>query len=150
MTTKYHTAAHLLNEALRKVLDENVPQRGANITDERLRFDFSYPEKVDAEKLKQVEDLVNEQIAKDLPVGWKEYPLEEARAIGAHGSFNDKYGDKVKVYSIGNENEVFSLEICGGPHVEHTGALGENGKKFKIIKEESSSAGVRRIKAVLQ
>jgi alanyl-tRNA synthetase len=150
MATKYHTAAHLLNEALRKVLDENIVQKGANITDERLRFDFSYPEKVAPEKLKQIEDLVNEQIAKDLPVSWKEYPLEEARAIGAHGSFNDKYGDKVKVYSVGDEGNIFSLEICGGPHVAHTGELGEGGKKFKITKEESSSAGVRRVKAVLQ
>ncbi len=149
MTIKYHTAAHLLNEALRQVLDENIVQKGANITDERLRFDFSYPEKVDSEKLKQIEDLVNEQIAADLPVSFKEYPLEEAHVIGAHGSFNDKYGDKVKVYSIGDGEKPFSLEICGGPHVEHTAQLGEGNKKFKITKEESSSAGVRRIKAVL-
>ena len=149
MTIKYHTAAHLLNEALRKVLDENIVQKGANITDERLRFDFSYPEKVDADKIKQIEDLVNEQIAKDLPVSWKEYPLEEARSIGAHGSFNDKYGNKVKVYSVGDDKQPFSLEICGGPHVERTGQLGEGGKKFKITKEEAVKHGVRRIRAVL-
>lgn len=154
MNKKYHTAAHLMGQALRMVLGENTAQRGANITEERLRFDFTYPEKVDAEKIKQIEDIVNEQIDKDLPVTFKEYPLAKARSIGAYGEFGDKYGDVVKVYRIGNENEApFSLEICGGPHVERTGILGESAdggvKKFKIIKEESSSAGVRRIKAIL-
>lgn len=144
---RYHTAAHLLNEALRRVLGGDIVQKGANITEGRLRFDFTYPEKVPADKLQQVEDMVNEQIASDLLVSWKEYPLEEARAIGAHGEFGDKYGNIVKVYKIGEE--PFSLEICGGPHVEHTGELAEGGKKFKITKEESSSAGVRRIKAIL-
>lgn len=149
VTIKYHTAAHLLNQALREVLGKDTAQKGANISDERLRFDFSYPEKVDREKLQKIEDIVNEKILKDLPVTFKEYPLEEAKAIGAHGEFNDKYGDVVTVYTIGDDAEPFSLEICGGPHVTHTGELADGGKKFKITKEESSSAGVRRIKAIL-
>jgi alanyl-tRNA synthetase len=151
MQTKYHTVAHLMGQALRIVLGENVAQKGCNINEERLRFDFSYPEKVDTEKLKQIEDIVNEQITKDLRVTCTEYPLDEARAIGAYGEFSDKYGAKVKVYSMkaDDEEKSFSLEICGGPHVEHTGELAEGGKKFKIVKEESSSAGVRRIKAAL-
>lgn len=148
---KYHTAAHLMGQAMRKVLGEDTAQRGANITEERLRFDFTYPEKVPAEKLKQIEYIVNEQIAADLPVTFAEYPLTEARAMGAYGEFGDKYGDTVKVYSIGKDGDKpFSLEICGGPHVEHTGELGEGGKRFRITKEESSSAGVRRVKAVFQ
>ena len=147
---KYHTAAHLMAQALRMVLGDQVSQCGANITEERIRFDFKYPEKVLPEKLKQIEDIVNEQISKDLKVSFKEYPLTEARAMGAVGEFNDKYGDVVKVYKIAaNGEQPFSLEICGGPHIEHTGELGEGGKEFKIIKEESSSAGVRRIKAIL-
>lgn len=148
---KYHTAAHLMGQAMRIVLGEDVAQRGSNITEERLRFDFSYPEKVASEKLKQIEDIVNEQIEKDLKVTCTEYPLFEARSIGAYGEFGDKYGDRVKVYSMkaDDSEKPFSLEICGGPHVEHTGELAEGGKKFKITKEESSSAGVRRIKAVL-
>ncbi|NTW61391.1 alanine--tRNA ligase [Candidatus Saccharibacteria bacterium] len=147
---KYHTAAHLMGQAMRIVLGESVAQRGSNITEERLRFDFSYPEKVPADKLQQIEDIVNEQIAKDFKVSFKEIPLAEARAIGAYGEFGDKYGEIVKVYSMGIDGEKpFSLEICGGPHVSHTGELAEGGKKFKIVKEESSSAGVRRIKAVL-
>lgn len=151
MHKKYHTVAHLMGQALRIVLGEKTSQKGANITDERLRFDFTYPEKVDAEKIKQIEDIVNEQIVKDLKVEFKEYPLSEARAIGAYGEFGDKYGEIVKVYSIGNDDDEkpFSLEICGGPHITHTGELADGGKKFKITKEESSSAGVRRIKAVL-
>ena len=157
---KYHSAAHLMGQALRMVLGENVAQKGANITDERLRFDFSWPEKVNPEQIKQIEDTVNDQIDKDLKVSFAEYPLDEARAMGAFGEFGDKYGDKVKVYKMiaDGDEKPFSLEICGGPHVDHTGELseGDNGvtgtplkKKFKIIKEESSSAGVRRIKAVL-
>jgi len=151
MTVKYHTAAHLMGQALREVLGEETAQKGANITDERLRFDFSYPEKVDGDKIKQIEDIVNEQIAADLAVTCREMPLAEARNIGAYGEFGDKYGETVKVYEIKGENaeKPFNIEICGGPHVEHTGQLGEGGKKFKITKEESSSAGVRRIKAVL-
>jgi alanyl-tRNA synthetase len=147
---KYHTTAHLMAQALRMVLGDSVSQCGANINEERIRFDFKYPEKVNPEQIKQIEDIVNQQIDNDLTVSFAEYPLDEARAIGAVGEFNDKYGDKVKVYKIAADNEKpFSLEICGGPHINHTGELSEGGKKFKIIKEESSSAGVRRIKAIL-
>jgi alanyl-tRNA synthetase len=150
MHKKYHSAAHLMGQALRDVLGKDVAQKGANITDERLRFDFSWPEKVNTEQIKQIEDIVNEQIAKDLTVTFAEYPLADAREMGAFGEFGDKYGEKVKVYKMAKDDEKpFSLEICGGPHVDHTGQLGEGGKKFKITKEESSSAGVRRIKAVL-
>jgi alanyl-tRNA synthetase len=150
VTTKYHTATHLMYKALRMVLGDHVIQRGSNITEERLRFDFSHPDKVTPEQIKQVEDIVNEQIGKDLKVFWKEYPTKEAFKFGALGAFGDKYGDKVKVYQAGEGKDKFSFEICGGPHVEHTGTLAEHGKKFKITKEEASSAGVRRIKAVLQ
>ncbi|MEI6054162.1 MAG: alanine--tRNA ligase [Candidatus Saccharibacteria bacterium] len=150
MNVKYHTLAHLMGQALRQVLGNDVAQRGCNINDERLRFDFSYPEKVTPEKLEQIESIVNEQISKDLNVSFAEYPLDEARNMGAFGEFGDKYGEKVKVYKIAAENESpFSLEICGGPHIDHTGQLSEGGKRFKIVKEESSSAGVRRIKAIL-
>jgi alanyl-tRNA synthetase len=127
-----------------------VIQRGSNVSAERTRFDFSHPEKVPRDKLDEVEKIVNEQIEKDLKVEWKEYSTKEAFKLGAKGAFGDKYGDKVKVYIMGNPNEKpFSIEICGGPHVEHTGVLAEGGKKFKISKEEASSAGVRRIKGVL-
>lgn len=152
---KYHTATHLMYQALRDVLGDHVIQRGSNITEERLRFDFSHPEKVTREQLDKVEEIVNREIAKDLQVSWKEYPTEEATGpLGALGQFGDRYGDTVKVYSMkdpkSNSNErPFSFEICGGPHVDHTLQLLEDGKKFKIIKEEASSAGVRRIKAVL-
>jgi len=147
---KYHTTAHLMSQALRMVLGDGVSQCGANINEERIRFDFKYPEKVADDKLRQIEDIVNEQIGKDLTVTFAEYPLDEARAMGAVGEFSDKYGDKVRVYKIADsDGNAFSLEICGGPHITHTGELADGGKKFKIIKEESSSAGVRRIKAVL-
>lgn len=143
---RYHTAAHLMAQALRTVLGDGISQCGANITTERLRFDFKYPEKVTSDKLQQIQDIVNNKIKENLSVSFAEYPLDEARELGAHGEFNDKYGDKVKVYKIANpDGSAYSLEICGGPHVSNTGVLG----KFKIIKEESSSAGVRRIKAVL-
>ncbi len=141
-TTKYHTATHLLHKALQIVLGEHAKQNGSNITVERLRFDFTHPEKMTPEQLKQVEDIVNEQIKRDLKVTCEEMTLAEAKASGATGLFENKYGEKVKVYTIGD----FSKEICGGPHVTHTGELGH----FKIIKEESSSAGVRRIKAILE
>ncbi len=141
-TIKYHTAAHLMLAALRKVFGENVLQKGSNITSERLRFDFSYSEKVTPEQIKQIEDLVNEKIKQDLPVVCEELSLEEAKEKGAMGVFDSKYGDRVKVYTI----DDFSREICGGPHVNRTSELG----KFKIIKEESASAGVRRIKAILE
>lgn len=140
--TKYHTATHLMYRALREVLGDHVVQRGSNLTAERLRFDFSHPDKMTPEQIAEVEKLVNDAIGKDLPVGFKEMSPDEAFAQGALGAFGDKYGSKVKVYTAGD----FSKEICGGPHVEQTGVLG----KFKISKEESSSAGVRRIKAVLE
>ncbi|HET7827454.1 MAG TPA: alanine--tRNA ligase, partial [Candidatus Saccharimonadales bacterium] len=147
---KLHTTTHLMYQALKNVLGDHVVQRGSNITAERTRFDFSHPEKVTREQLNEVEKIVNEQIAKDLPVTWTEEKTSEAFAKGASGAFGDKYGDTVKVYTIGDEQHPFSREICGGPHVEHTAVIGEGGKKFKITKEEASSAGVRRIKAVLQ
>ena len=140
-TIAYHTATHLLHEALREVLGEHVKQSGSNITEERLRFDFTHPQKMTKEEIQKVEDLVNEQIKRDLQVKCEEMSYEEAKNSGAIGLFTDKYGDKVKVYTIGD----FSKEICGGPHVTHTGNMGT----FKIKKEESSSSGVRRIKAIL-
>lgn len=148
--TKYHTATHLVHKALRMVLGNHVVQRGSNITAERLRFDFSHDQKMTPEQIKQVEDIVNENIARDWPMGFTEMSPDEAFKSGALGAFGDKYGDKVKVYTAGDPSgEWFSKEICGGPHVAHTGQLAEGGKKFKIIKEEASSAGVRRIKAIL-
>lgn len=155
---KYHTATHLMYQALKNVLGKHVVQRGSNITAERLRFDFSHDQKVTPEQIAKVEKIVNEKIAEDLPVSWKEEPTKEALKT-ASGAFGDKYGDVVKVYTIGDLERPYSREVCGGPHVEHTGALGEDGmdstgslskKKFKITKEEASSAGVRRIKAILQ
>lgn len=140
--TKYHTATHLLNQALKEVLGEHVHQKGSNITEERLRFDFSHPEKVSKEDLQKVEDLVNEKINEDLPVTCVVMSKEEALATGAEAMFIDKYGEEVKVYYIGD----FSKEVCGGPHVKSTGELGH----FKIKKEEASSSGVRRIKAILE
>ncbi|HEX9594924.1 MAG TPA: alanine--tRNA ligase [Candidatus Saccharimonadales bacterium] len=150
ITTKYHTATHLLYRSLRNILGNHVIQRGSNITAERTRFDFSHPDKMTPEQIKQVEDMVNEQIEHDWPVSWREEKTKEVlgKVLGA---FGDKYGDTVKVYTMGDpDGEHFSREICGGPHVEHTGQLGEGGKRFKITKEQSSSAGVRRIKAVLK
>ncbi len=146
---KYHTTTHLMYRALKNTLGDHVVQRGSNITAERLRFDFSHPEKVTREHLDEVEKIVNEKIAEDLPVSWKEEPTVEALK-SASGAFGDKYGEVVKVYTIGDPASPFSREICGGPHVEHTGEIGAGGKVFKITKEEASSAGVRRIKAVLQ
>jgi len=141
-TKKLHTAAHLMLASLRKVLGDKVFQKGSNITPERLRFDFSYEGKMTPEQIKQVEDLVNEQIKLDFPVKMEEMSLEEAKKQGAMGVFEAKYGKKVKVYTIGN----FSKEICGGPHAGRAGEL----RHFKIVKEESVSAGARRIKAVLE
>ncbi len=146
ISTKYHTATHLLHASLRKVLGDHVAQRGSNITADRLRFDFSHPEKMTEEEKKQVEELVNSTIAKNYPVSFEEMTVEEAKKQGAMGLFEDKYGTSVKVYTVGNDTEIFSKEICGGPHVENTGTLG----KFKIIKEEAVSSGVRRIKAILE
>lgn len=142
METKYHTATHLLLASLRQTLGNNVFQKGSNITAERLRFDFSFPEKMTDEQIKEVENIVNQKIKDDLPVAAEEMTLEEAKNSGAMGVFEEKYDEKVKVYSING----FSREICGGPHVKSTGALGH----FKIIKEESSSYGIRRIKAVIE
>ncbi len=143
METKYHTATHLLLGALRKVLNAEIVQKGSNITAERMRFDFNWPEKVPADKLKEVEDLVNQKIAEKIPVEMLELPKEEAKKICTVLSFDlSKYGDIVKVYKI----QDFDVEFCGGPHVQNTSELGH----FKIVKEEASSAGVRRIKAVLE
>ncbi len=141
-TTKYHTATHLLQKALQMVLGDHVHQKGSNITAERMRFDFSHGEPMTAEQIKRVEDIVNEQIKRDLPVTMATMNLDEAKASGAMALFGEKYESQVKVYSIGD----FSKEVCGGPHVDRTGKLGA----FKIQKEQSSSAGVRRIRAVLE
>lgn len=150
IVTKYHTATHLMYKALKMVLGDHVVQRGSNLTPERIRFDFAHTQKVTPEELKKVEDIVNEQIAKDWPVSWREENTKQALANGVSGAFGDKYGEIVKVYTEGDPDGInFSREICGGPHVTHTGALAEGGKKFKILKEEASSAGVRRIKAAL-
>jgi len=146
---KYHTATHLMAQALKDVLGDHVVQRGSNITAERTRFDFSHPGKVTPEQIAQVEKIVNDKIAQGLPVTWKEEKTDEAFAAGASGAFDDKYGDMVKVYTIGDPTHPYSREICGGPHVSHTSEIGAGGKHFKITKEEGSSAGVRRIKAVL-
>jgi alanyl-tRNA synthetase len=140
-TKKLHTATHLLHAALRKILGNHVAQKGSNITPERLRFDFSHPEKMTDEQIKKTEALVNEWIDENLEIKCVEMKQKEAEASGVIGLFKDKYGEVVKVYSIGD----ISAEMCGGPHAEQTGDLG----KFKIIKEEAVSAGIRRIKAVL-
>lgn len=144
-TTRLHTATHLLHRALKNVLGEHVEQRGSNITTDRLRFDFSHPEKMTPEQIKEVEEIVNQIITQDLPVRFEEMTVEEAKQRGAIGLFEEKYGNKIKVYFVGNETGDFSKEICGGPHVTRTGELG----LFKIQKEEAVSAGVRRIKAVV-
>jgi len=140
-TTRLHTATHLLHRALQIVLGDHVKQRGSNITASRLRFDFSHPEKMTDEQKQRVEELVNEAIGRDLPVDMSVMTIEEAREAGATALFSGKYGEQVKVYQMGD----FSKEVCGGPHVERLGELG----RFRIKKEESSSAGVRRIRAVL-
>ncbi len=140
-TTNLHTATHLLHAALKKVCSPDIEQRGSNITEERLRFDFNFARKLTPEEVAEVERLINEQIALDIPVTMKEMTLEDAKKEGFTGLFESKYGEMVKTYSIGE----FSKEICGGPHAEHTGLLGT----FKIAKQENVSAGVKRIKAVL-
>ena len=146
---KYHTATHLLGAALRKVLKApDLQQHGSNITAERLRFDFNH-DKLTPEEKQAVEDQVNAWIDADLPVSFAVYPTDEALKMGAIGAFGERYGDTVKVYSIGAGNNIISFEICGGPHVEHTGILAEGGKRFTITKEEASAAGIRRIKAIL-
>ena len=140
-TTKLHTATHLLHAALRKVVDPNIRQKGSNITAERLRFDFNFDRKLTPEELQKINEFVNDAIKQDIPVVCKEMTKEEAKASGAIGVFDSKYGEIVKVYVIGD----IDSELCGGPHVSHTGEL----EGFKILKEESSAAGVRRIKAVV-
>ncbi len=142
IATRYHTATHLLNAALKVVLSPDCNQKGSNITDERMRFDFNFDRAMTPEEIKAVEDLVNEKIAENIPVVYREMSLEEARAEHFVGVFDSKYGEVVKTYSIGD----FSREMCGGPHVGSTGELGH----FKIVKEQSSSAGIRRIKAILE
>ncbi len=155
ISTQYHTATHLLHATLLRILGPHATQRGSNITQERMRFDFNHPLKMTPEEIKQAEDLVNAAIAHDYLVSWAEMSFEEAQAKGAIGLFEDKYQSKVKVYTVGDINAkaladpsspTYSREVCGGPHVEHTGTLGH----FRIIKEEAVSAGVRRIKAVLE
>lgn len=141
-TTKLHTATHLLQAALRKVLGDEVAQKGSNITEERLRFDFSFSRPMTKEEIAETQKLVNEAIQRKMPITCEEMTVEEAKAQGAIGLFGDKYGEVVKVYTMGD----FSKEICGGPHASNTGDLGE----FVITKEQSSSSGVRRIKAELR
>ena len=141
LTTALHTATHLLHQALRTVLGDHVGQKGSNITPERLRFDFTHPSPMTKEEIEEVERIVNEVIKRDLPVSFQTMSVEEAKEKGAIAFFESKYGELVKVYSVGD----FSKEVCGGPHVESTGSMGA----FKIVKEQSSSAGVRRIKATL-
>jgi alanyl-tRNA synthetase len=144
---RYHTATHLLHQALHDVLGAGVMQKGSNITAERLRFDFAHGAKMTDEEKKRVEEIVNQKIAADLPVNKVVLPKAEAEKTGARMFFGEKYGDQVNVYYIGDSLETaYSKEFCGGPHVSRTGELG----KFKIAKEEAVAAGVRRIKAVLE
>jgi len=141
MSTRYHTATHLLHEALRKVLGEHIAQKGSNITADRLRFDFTHPRPMTEKEKESVEKMINEKIAEDLPVSMKTMTVEQARSINARALFEGKYGEQVKVYRIGD----FSIEVCGGPHVESIGGIGV----FKIVKEQSISRGIRRVRAVL-
>ena len=146
IVTRLHTATHLLNAALRKVLGNEVEQRGSDITPERTRFDFLFPRKLTLEEIAKVEELVNYAIQKDFPITIQEMNLNDAKKSGALFFYKGHYPEKVKVYVVGNETETFSKELCGGPHVMHTGEIG----KFKITKEEASSAGVRRIRAMIE
>lgn len=147
MSVKYHTATHLLHQALRDVLGKHVEQKGSNITPERLRFDFVHPQKMTDEEKQKVETIVNQKIKEGLQVHRVEMPKSEAEKTGALHFFGEKYGDQVTVHYIGDSLEsAYSKEYCGGPHVENTGTLGT----FKILKEEAVSAGLRRIKAVLE
>ncbi|MCL2138649.1 MAG: alanine--tRNA ligase, partial [Treponema sp.] len=146
IAARYHTATHLLHQALRTVLGDHIAQKGSNITAERLRFDFAHPKAMTQEEIKKVEETVNEQIQKDLPVSYEVMGIETAKSSGAIALFGEKYESNVKVYTIGLSENYFSKEVCGGPHAERTGCLG----KFVIQKEQSSSAGVRRIRAVLE
>ena len=146
-TTKYHTATHLLQQALVEVLGNQVAQKGSNINNERMRFDFTFERPMTKEEIQKVEDIVNEKIKEDLPVTMEIKTLDEAKAEGARALFSSKYGESVKVYTIGRDakSDWFSKEVCGGPHVQHTAQIGV----FKIEKEQSSSAGVRRIRATI-
>ncbi len=152
---RYHTGTHLLQSALREIFGPELRQHGSNITEERLRFDFNLDRKMTPEEIKRAEDLVNQWIAEDHPVKFTEYPTQEALDMGAIGPFGERYGDTVKVYQMGADDHVVSLEICGGPHVDRTGQLAQddkgkpNGKHYRILKEEASSAGIRRIKAAM-
>ena len=147
ITTKYHTATHLLQQALVDVLGDEVSQKGSNINNERMRFDFTFGRPMTKEEVQKVEDIVNEKINEDLPVTMEVMPLDQAKAEGARALFVNKYGEQVKVYTIGRDSKKdwYSKEVCGGPHVQHTAQIG----KFKIEKEQSSSAGVRRIRATI-
>ena len=147
VTTKYHTATHLLQQALVDVLGDQVAQKGSNINNERMRFDFTFERPMTKEEIQKVQDIVNEKIKEDLPVDMRIMTLDEAKAEGARALFSNKYGEQVKVYTIGRDPKTdwFSKEVCGGPHVQHTAQIGE----FKIEKEQSSSAGVRRIRATI-
>ena len=148
-TVKYHTAHHLLLKALQMVLGPDVHQRGSNITSERLRIDFSYGQKMTDEQKKEVEKIVNEKIAEGIPVIRTDMKREEAEKLGAEHEFGAKYPERVSVYSVGPLNDAFSIEFCGGPHVEHTGEIAEP-NAFKIIKEEAVAQGIRRIKATVE
>ncbi len=146
MSTKYHTTTHLLLATLRKILGDQVYQKGSNITPERLRFDYPSDSKLTPEQVKQVEEMINEQIQKELPITCEELPKEEALKMVPFAAFSEKYGDIVKVYTIGEKTNPYSVEICNGPHVSNTRELG----KFRISKQENVAAGIKRIKAVLE
>ncbi|MCL2191478.1 MAG: alanine--tRNA ligase, partial [Treponema sp.] len=145
-TTRYHTATHILHQALRMVLGDHIAQKGSNITAERMRFDFAHGAPMTKDEISRVEAIVNEQIGKDLPVTVETMGIDQARDSGAIALFGEKYEAQVMVYSIGSGADLFAREVCGGPHVERTGELG----RFRVQKEQSSSAGVRRIRAVLE
>ena len=146
MSTKYHTTTHLLLAALRQVLGDSVYQKGSNITPERLRLDFPADQKLTKEQIKEVEEIVNNAIQSGYDVYYKEMPKEDALKLVPFAAFTEKYGDMLKVYYIGPEENPFSIEICRGPHVQNTSELG----KFKIIKQENVGSGIKRIKAVIQ
>jgi alanyl-tRNA synthetase len=152
---RYHTGTHLLQSALREIFGSELRQHGSNITEERLRFDFNLDRKMTPEEIARAEELVNQWIAEDHAVKFTEYPTQQALDMSAIGPFGERYGETVKVYQMGVDDHIVSLEICGGPHVDHTGQLAQdddgtpNGKHYKILKEEASSAGIRRIKAAM-
>ena len=150
MTVKHHTATHLMYRALRNILGDGVVQRGSNVTADRLRFDFSFGAKLTPEQVASIEEIVNDQISRDWPISWRLEETKQALENGVLGAFGDRYGDQIRVYTVGDpDGQHYSREICGGPHVAKTGDLSEGGRQFKILKQEASSAGVRRIKAAL-